>query len=111
MPIFSRVPLALLNLLYDPVRFVVCIFGIGFAVFLMMAEWGFLNGLLDASVLLIDSFNGEVILTSPTRYNLNVSQKFPIERLQQARMVDGVEHVSALYLEHRASLWHNTEGS
>jgi putative ABC transport system permease protein len=105
---FNRVPLARLNLMHDRRRFAVCVCGIAFAVFLMVAEWGFLNGLLDASTLLIRSLDADLILTSATRYNMNVSQKFPAERLEQARVTRGVAFAGALYVETRTSQWRNT---
>jgi putative ABC transport system permease protein len=108
MSLFSRVPLAWLNLTHDKRRLVVRILGVAFAVFLMFVELGFLNALLDAPVELIEQFNGELVLVSKARYALNVQEPFTTRRLEQARMAPGVKTAFALHLEYVASSWKNT---
>ena len=83
MFLFSRVPLAWLNLAHDKVRFVMRVLGVAFAVFLMFAELGFYNALLDAPVELIEEFNGELMIVSAAAYALNISEQFSTLRLVQ----------------------------
>ncbi|HTU16638.1 MAG TPA: ABC transporter permease DevC [Gemmataceae bacterium] len=106
--LFSRVNVAWLNLAHDKVRLVVRVLGVAFAVLLMFVELGFWNALLDASVELIQQFNGELILVSKARYALAIKEPFTTRRLAQAREVSGVRAAYAVYLEYVASLWKDT---
>jgi putative ABC transport system permease protein len=108
MLIFSRVHLAWLNLAHDKVRLVVRVLGVAFAVFLMFVELGFWNALLDASVELIQQFNGELILVSKARYALAIKEQFTTRRLAEARAVPGVQDAYAVYLEYTDSHWKDT---
>src|SRR5262249_23936253 len=105
MSLFSRVPLAWLNLTHDRRRLVVRVLGVAFAVFLMFVELGFWNALLDASVELIEQFNGELILVSKARYALNVEEPFTALRLEQARMAPGVKAAFTVHLQYTSSFW------
>jgi putative ABC transport system permease protein len=106
--LFSRVPLALLNLAHDKRRLIVRVLGVAFAVFLMFAELGFWNALLDACVELIDQFNGELIIVSKARYAMGIKEQFTIYRLTQARMASGVRGAYPVYLEYVSSFWKDT---
>ncbi|HEY7313219.1 MAG TPA: ABC transporter permease DevC [Gemmataceae bacterium] len=105
---FARVPLAWLNLTHDKVRFVVRALGVAFAVFLMFVQLGFWNALLDASVELIQQFNGELVIVSKARYAMAIKEQFTTRRLEQARMAPGVLSASPVYLEYTSSFWKNT---
>lgn len=109
MNILSRVPLAWLNLAHDKRRLIVRVLGVAFAVFLMFAELGFWNALLDASVALIQQLDGELIVVSKARYALAIKEQFSIRRLAQARRAPGVRAASAVYLEYAASWWKDTD--
>jgi putative ABC transport system permease protein len=111
MLLSSRVSLAWHNLTHDKRRLVTCVLGVAFAVFLMFVELGFWNALLDASVELIQQFNGELILVSKARYALNIKEPFTRRRLEQARTVPGVRAAYPVYLEYVASFWKNTRAS
>src|SRR3954454_13337278 len=89
IPLRSRVPLAWHNLTADPRRFAVWVGGVAFAVFLMFAELGFWNALLDASTALLARLNGELVVVSRATYALNVRERFTRRRLEQARAVPG----------------------
>jgi putative ABC transport system permease protein len=108
MFIFTRVPLAWLNLAHDKRRLIIRVLGVAFAVFLMFAELGFYNALLDASVELIQQFNGELILVSKSRYALAIKEPFTTRRLAQAREAPGVRAAYAVYLEYTTSFWKDT---
>lgn len=108
MLLFSRVPLAWLNLTHDKVRLVVRVLGVAFAVFLMFVELGFWNALLDASVELIRQFDGELIIVSKARYAMAIKEQFTTRRLEQARMAPGVRAAAPVYLEYTTSFWKDT---
>lgn len=108
MLLFSRVRLAWLNLTHDKVRLVVRVLGVAFAVFLMFVELGFWNALLDASVELIQQFNGELVIVSKARYALAIKEPFTTRRLAQAREASGVRAAYAVYLEYTGSHWKDT---
>jgi putative ABC transport system permease protein len=108
---FARVPLAWLNLAHDKRRLIIRVLGVAFAVFLMFAELGFYNALLDASVELIQQFNGELILVSKARYTLVIKEQFTTRRLAQARQAPGVRAAYAVYLEYSTSFWKDTGAS
>ena len=108
MLLFSRVPLAWLNLAHDKRRLMVRVLGVAFAVFLMFVELGFWNALLDAPVELIQQFNGEIIVVSKARYAMGIKEQFTTRRLAQARMAPDVEAADAVYLEYTTSFWKDT---
>ena len=108
MSIFSRVPLAWLNLTHDKVRLVIRVLAVAFAVFLMFVELGFWNALLDASVELIQQLDGELIIVSKARYAMAIKEQFTTRRLEQARMAPGVKSAAPVYLEYTSSFWKNT---
>jgi putative ABC transport system permease protein len=108
MALLAKVPLAWLNLTHDKRRLLICTLGVAFAVFLMFVELGFWNGLLDASVELIQQFNGEIIIVSKARYALNVNEPFTRRRIEQALAVPDVESATPVYLEYAHSFWKDT---
>lgn len=59
--------------------------GVAFAVFLMFTELGFLTALLDSAVALIERLRGDLYLISPAKLALVVPERFPYQRLLQAR--------------------------
>lgn len=76
---------------------VVAIAGVAFAVFLIFMELGFLTALLDSTVLLIDRLEADLFLVSPAKFALVVPERFPRQRLLEARGC-GVT-AQALYME------------
>src|SRR5690242_15710028 len=108
MSFLSRVPLAWLNLAHEKRRLIIRLLGVAFAVFLMFAELGFYNGLLDAQVQLIKQFNGDIIIVSKAHYAMAVKESFTTRRLVQALEAPGVRAAYPVYLEYTASFWKNT---
>lgn len=108
MLLSSRVPLAWLNLAHEKRRLIVRVLGVAFAVFLMFAQLGFYNGLLDAQVQLIKQLNGDILIVSKAHYTMAVKESFSTRRLAQAREVPGVSAAYPVYLEYTASFWKNT---
>ncbi len=109
MDFLRRIPLAWCNLTHDRRRCLVCVAGVTFAVFLLFVELGFWNALLDSSSLVIDHLNGELVVVSKARESLAQRVTFPRQRLEQARMVEGVKDAYPLYLETLSAMWKNTE--
>lgn len=94
-----RVPLAWANLTHDRVRFGLFVLGVAFAVILMFVQLGFRNALLDSNTQLHDRLRADLILVSPNRQALAMSEGFPRRRLAQVRAVFGVREVHPLYIE------------
>lgn len=94
-----RVPLAWNNLTHDRRRLLLAVGGVGFAVLLMFLQLGFRNALLDSTVAFLEALDADLIVTSPARYALAVSEPFPRRRLEQARGCDDVIAAEPLYLE------------
>lgn len=94
-----RVPLAWNNLTHDKRRLLLAVGGVGFAVLLMFLQLGFRNALLDSTVAFLESLDADLIVASPARYALAVSESFPRRRLEQARGCPDVVVSEPLYLE------------
>jgi putative ABC transport system permease protein len=105
----SRIPLAWLNLTHDRRRFLVSVAGITFAVVLMFMQIGFLNALVDGTVIVIRHLDADLIMTSATKYTFTTNDPFQRVRLVQAEGVPGVVSARPLYIEYRTSLWKNIE--
>src|SRR6516225_3940398 len=86
-------PLAWRNLTYNPRRLAVALCGIGFAVVLIFSETGFENALFDSAVQVFDKLNADLILSSAAYKALISQEKFPLERIAQAREGAGVKAV------------------
>jgi putative ABC transport system permease protein len=94
-----RVPLAWNNLTHDRRRLLLAVGGVGFAVLLMFLQLGFRNALFDSTVAFLESLDADLIVVSPARYALAVSEPFPRRRLEQARGCPDVIVSEPLYLE------------
>ena len=105
----NRVPLAWQMLRHDPFRLLRSLAGIAFAVFLIFAEIGFLNGLYDNQVELIRQLDADLIITNTLKRTLSHNQPFARRRLQQARALPEVEGVYPLYTHFARSGWKNPD--
>lgn len=103
----ARISLARQMLLHDRWRLVRSIAGIAFAVFLIFAEIGFLNGLYDNQVELIRQLNADIVITHAAKRNLNQRWSFSRRRLYQAQVVPGVIAAYPLYVGYRRAGWKN----
>ncbi|MFM7449651.1 MAG: ABC transporter permease DevC [Leptolyngbyaceae cyanobacterium] len=99
------IPLAWLQLRREPIRLLVALAGISFAVILMFIQLGFRDALFESAVRLHTSLQGDIFLISPQSTALVAMQNFSERRLYQALSVEGVESVSPLYLG--LNLWKN----
>lgn len=96
--VFGQTPLAWRNLTHDPRRLAVACGGVSFAVLLMYMELGFLNALLDSNVELIRRTEADLVIVNKARFALAASDRFPLQRIYQARGNAAV-NVYPMYLE------------
>lgn len=107
-PIHSR-PLGWLQLRHKPLRLLVALAGIGFAVLLIMMQLGFRTALFDSAVRFHERFNYDIALFSPDSVFIVRPQSFSIRRLYQALAVEQVADVSPVYIF--PGVWKNPHGS
>ncbi len=98
-----RVPLAWLNLTHRPLRLMVFLAGIGFAVLLMFVQLGFWCALLDSVAGVINHLNADLVIINRAKYVLDMPEPFPRQWLYQAQAVAGVNSVAPLYV--RTGFW------
>lgn len=105
----ARVPLARQMLQHDRLRLFRSIAGIAFAVLLIFAEIGFLNGLFDNQVELIRQLNADIVITHAAKLNLTQSRPFARRRLYQAKAVPGVIGAYPVHIGFRRAGWKNPD--
>ncbi|MCU0528942.1 MAG: ABC transporter permease DevC [Cyanobium sp. Prado107] len=79
-----RIPLAWLLLTRQPARLAVALAGIAFAGILMFMQFGFRDGLFDASVVIHRRFDADLVMISPRSTSSVSMAGFPRRRLVQA---------------------------
>jgi putative ABC transport system permease protein len=102
-----RVPLAWLQLTHEKRRLLAAVAGIGFAVVLMLMQFGFQQALATASSLVQSALQADLVLTSKQYDYLVFSKEFSKRRLYQALAFDGVESAWPVYLG--LAQWKNPE--
>lgn len=105
----DRVPLAWQMLRHEGWRFFRSIAGIAFAVFLIFAEIGFLNGLYDNQIELIRLLNADLVITHAAKRNLTQSRPFSRRRLYQAKALPEVAAAYPVYIGFRRAGWKNPD--
>jgi putative ABC transport system permease protein len=105
--IVDGVPLALRNLVADKRRLARSIFGIAFAVVLMLVEFGFRNAFLESSLQLIRHMDGDIVLVSSSKYRTGRKDAFSRRQLYLANGVEGVDSVRPIY--GNVTLWKNPQ--
>jgi putative ABC transport system permease protein len=103
----STVPLAWRNLVADKRRLLRSICGISFAVLLMMIQIGFRSAFLDSALAIIKQIDGDIFITSSTKFHFDLKEPFSYRQLYAARAVEGVTWVRPIYGEWMASAWKN----
>ena len=102
-----RIPLAWLLLTRQPARLAVALAGIAFAGILMFMQFGFRDGLFEASVTLHRLFDTDLVLLSP-RSSSSVSMAgFPERRLVQTLADPDVAGITPVHWN--LLLWRNPE--
>jgi putative ABC transport system permease protein len=94
-----KTPLVLLNLLHQPVRSVVAILGVAFAVLLIFMQQGFYASAEISANTLYHALNFDLILISSNYLNSTRPKSFPQTRIDQALEHRDVASVSPLYID------------
>lgn len=94
-----KTPLVLLNLLHQPLRTVVAILGVAFAVLLVFMQLGFYGSAEAAATTLYDSLDFDLVLLSNNYLNATRPRSFPLERIYQALEHRDVAGVAPLYVD------------
>jgi putative ABC transport system permease protein len=98
-------PLGWLQLRHKPLRLMVALFGIAFAVLLIMMQLGFRSALFESAVRFQERLDYDIALFSPDSVFIVRPQPFSIRRLYQALGFDAVEEVTPVYIF--PSVWKN----
>jgi putative ABC transport system permease protein len=94
-----------LQLRHKPLRLVVALAGIAFAVLLIMMQLGFRSALFESAVRFHERFDYDIALFSPDSVFIVRPQPFSLRRLYQALGQEGVESVTPVYIF--PSVWKN----
>jgi putative ABC transport system permease protein len=103
----ARTNLAWANLVQSAPRMVASLGGVAFAVVLMFLEMGFLNGLYDSQINVVEKFNADLVIVSTHKQAVCPTQPFTRRRLQQARTHPAVAAAYPVYLEELRGTWKN----
>jgi putative ABC transport system permease protein len=95
------------NLADNPVRTLVAVAGVCFAVALLFMQLGFRAGVGRIANLVLGALDFDIVLTSPNYVMLTQAQTIPRRRLFQASANPDVERVMPLYVSRQN--WRNTE--
>src|SRR5918993_3930574 len=91
-------PLGWLQLRHRPLRLMVALLGIGFAVLLIMVQLGFRAALFDSAARYHERLNYDIALFSPDSVFIVRPEQFSIRRLYQALGDPAVESVAPVYI-------------
>ena len=105
----TAVPLAWRNMLADKRRLLRSTSGIAFAALLMLLQLGFRGAFLDSALGVIHNIDGDILLTSSTKFRFAGKDPFARRQLYAARAVEGVEWARPIYAEWTASIWKNPQ--
>ena len=98
-------PLGWLQLKHKPLRLLVALSGISFAVLLIMMQLGFRSALFESAVRFHEKFDYDIALFSPDSVFIVRPQTFSIRRLYQSLGFEGVADVAPVYIF--PSIWKN----
>ncbi|MEB3362337.1 MAG: ABC transporter permease DevC [Synechococcaceae cyanobacterium] len=101
------IPLAWLMLTRQPMRLAVALAGIAFAGILMFMQFGFRDGLLDASVTIHRLVDADLVMISPRSTSSVRMAGFPRRRLVQAMADPDVRSIAPVHWT--LMLWRNPE--
>ncbi len=99
MPPSPKIRLAWSLLTHDKMRFSLSVAGVAFAVVLIFAEIGFLNGVFDSQTLILKKFNADFFMVNSLKNGCYKLKPFPRVRLFQTLEVDGVEAAYPVYMD------------
>jgi putative ABC transport system permease protein len=87
-----------LQLRHKPLRLLVALSGIAFAVLLIMMQLGFRSALFESAVRFHERFDYDIALFSPDSVFIVRPQPFSIRRLYQTLGFDAVQDVTPVYI-------------
>jgi putative ABC transport system permease protein len=105
----ADVPLAWRNIMSDKRRLLRSTSGIMFAALLMLLQLGFRGAFVDSALQIIHQIDGDIFLTSATKFRFGRKDAFSRRQLYAARSVEGVESARPIYAEWTISLWKNPQ--
>lgn len=94
-----KTPLVLLNLLHQPVRTLVAILGVAFAILLVFMQLGFYGSAETAATTLYTALDFDLVLISSNYLNTTRARSFPRQRVYQALQHADVASVAPLYID------------
>ncbi len=94
-----KTPLVLLNLLHQPVRTLVALLGVAFAILLVFMQLGFYGSAETAATTLYSALDFDLVLLSSNYLNTTRPRSFPRHRIYQALEHTDVASVSPLYID------------
>jgi putative ABC transport system permease protein len=94
-----------LQLKHKPLRLMVALLGIAFAVLLIMMQMGFRSALFESAVRFHERMDYDIALFSPDSVFIVRPQSFSIRRLYQTLGFEAVEDVTPVYI--LPSIWKN----
>lgn len=100
-----RTPLGWLQLRHKPLRLVVAMAGIAFAVLLILMQLGFRAALFESAVRFHERFQYDIALFSPDSVFIVRPRAFSIRRLYQAQALDEVTSTAPVYIS--PTIWKN----
>ncbi|MDX1555832.1 MAG: ABC transporter permease DevC [Xanthomonadales bacterium] len=93
-----NLPIGWLQLIHRPIRLLVALLGISFAVLLIMMQLGFRSALFESAVRYHERLNYDIALFSTDSVFIVRPQPFSIRRLYQARADEAVRDISPVYI-------------
>src|SRR5690606_37796179 len=108
-----RAPLGWAQLTHRPMRLVVAVAGVAFAVLLIMMQLGFRSALFESAVRFHERLEYDIALFSPDSVFIVRPQGFSIRRLYQVLGVEGVKEITPVYIfpSTRKNPWNNDRRS
>ncbi|MDZ4730343.1 MAG: ABC transporter permease DevC [Xanthomonadales bacterium] len=94
-----------MQLKHRPMRLLVAVGGIGFAVLLILMQLGFRSALFESAVRYHERLEYDIALFSPDSVFIVRPEPFSLRRLYQALGVDGVRSITPVYIF--PSVWKN----
>jgi putative ABC transport system permease protein len=94
-----KTPLVLLNLLHQPVRTLVALLGVAFAILLVFMQLGFYGSADTAATTLYNALDFDLVLISSNYLNTTRPRSFPRHRIYQALEHADVASVSPVYVD------------
>src|SRR5438094_9760026 len=102
-----KTPLALLNLIHQPVRTCVAVLGVAFATVLVFMQLGFLGAVEATATLLYEQLDFDLLMVAADFREVNRPGSFPKERLHQAEAFAMVQRTAPLHLGFH--VWRNPD--